>query len=369
MPDRHLVRPLLVVVPADHPIETHRQVSLTCPVSDAFVVGEDWISEHYFTTDAKSESFQGKVLERRKAWDATEVATTQVPLHGAARGDLERGLHAPSRRRTPTATASASGRPTERATMSELCDRLLDVLGYRTGEFAHRDEGPLTWVSSPADRPAAAGDRLRAARRRRSTMSSPRTPTPLVPFIDRGRHEYQVRRAGCRALFVRDDGPAFALVLAGRWALIAEQERWPEGRYLAVDLQLVCERNDTKRGGEIDRALTCLDAAVPGPRRGRRHLVDDRPRGLGQAHRRRLEGPSRGRPPLDRDHRQRGRHPPCRAGPRAAAGRPGAAAGHAVLRYLYRILFLLYAEASPELGVLPTGASEYEQGLQPRPAP
>ena len=32
------------------------------------------------------------------------------------------------------------------------------------------------------------------------------------------------------------------------------------------------------------------------------------------------------------------------------------------LRYLYRILFLLYAEASPELGVLPTGASEYEQG-------
>src|SRR5690606_5584234 len=32
------------------------------------------------------------------------------------------------------------------------------------------------------------------------------------------------------------------------------------------------------------------------------------------------------------------------------------------LRFLYRILFLLYAEASPELGVLPAGAPEYENG-------
>ena len=30
--------------------------------------------------------------------------------------------------------------------------------------------------------------------------------------------------------------------------------------------------------------------------------------------------------------------------------------------FLYRILFLLYAEASPELGVLPTGATEYDRG-------
>jgi hypothetical protein len=32
------------------------------------------------------------------------------------------------------------------------------------------------------------------------------------------------------------------------------------------------------------------------------------------------------------------------------------------LRFLYRILFLLYAEASPELKVVPAGAAEYEQG-------
>src|SRR5699024_6309445 len=32
------------------------------------------------------------------------------------------------------------------------------------------------------------------------------------------------------------------------------------------------------------------------------------------------------------------------------------------LRFLYRILFLLYAEASPELGVLPAGDPAYESG-------
>ena len=32
------------------------------------------------------------------------------------------------------------------------------------------------------------------------------------------------------------------------------------------------------------------------------------------------------------------------------------------LRYIYRIIFLLYAEASPELGVLPVGAAEYDAG-------
>jgi len=32
------------------------------------------------------------------------------------------------------------------------------------------------------------------------------------------------------------------------------------------------------------------------------------------------------------------------------------------LRYIYRVIFLLYAEASPELGVLPVGAAEYDAG-------
>lgn len=40
------------------------------PSFDSLVVGGDWISEHYFTTDSVKESFQGRVLELRKEWDA-----------------------------------------------------------------------------------------------------------------------------------------------------------------------------------------------------------------------------------------------------------------------------------------------------------
>ena len=53
------------------------------------------------------------------------------------------------------------------------------------------------------------------------------------------------------------------------------------------------------------------------------------------------------------------------AGRRASTRCPQAEAqplARQALRYLYRILFLLYAEASPELEVLPVGAGEYEQG-------
>ena len=39
------------------------------PSFDSIVVGEDWISEHYFTTDSTKESFQSEVLKLRKQWD------------------------------------------------------------------------------------------------------------------------------------------------------------------------------------------------------------------------------------------------------------------------------------------------------------
>ena len=163
-------------------------------------------------------------------------------------------------------------------------------------------------------------------------------------------------------LFVRDEAPRFALVLAGPWALVAEQERWPEGRYLAVNLQLVAERNDAKRGGEIDRALTCLEAHSLGPDADGNiwwtEVLDDSVKHTvgvskdlrdgvrlsieiiaNEVVRRRA---AQGLEPLPQEQAQ----------PLAIQS----------LRYLYRILFLLYAEASPELEVLPVGAAEYDQG-------
>ena len=164
------------------------------------------------------------------------------------------------------------------------------------------------------------------------------------------------------ALFVADGAPSLVLILSGRWAVLAERERWAEGRYLAVDLQLICERNDSKRAGEIDRAVTCLEAGSIAPdgdgniwwtgifEESVKHTV-----GVSQDLRigvrasieiiandvvtRRVE---LGLAPLPAEQAQ----------PLAKQA----------LRFLYRILFLLYAEASPELGVLPVGAPEYDRG-------
>lgn len=58
--------------------------------SDAFVVGEDWISEHYFNTESTKQSFQSRVAALRKAWDERAKDGEQTPSSrlAAVRRDL-----------------------------------------------------------------------------------------------------------------------------------------------------------------------------------------------------------------------------------------------------------------------------------------
>lgn len=320
-------------------------------ISDAFVIGEDWISEHYFTTDARNESFHAHVMARRKEWDDTEAATARSRFT-ERRADLERRLGA-------LVEEGATGQ----GEVGPLYADLLNVLGYSTGEFTLTSDGPVTRVASRGLTGAAPLAILLAKPVGVVEDVLAKDADSLLEPIehDDGTVITSVARQ-MSALFVGDDAPTFALVLAGRWCVVAEQERWPEGRYLAIDLQLVAERNDAKRGGEIDRALTCLEAQSLGPdadgsvwwsavldesvkhtvgvsadlRDGVRRSVEIIANEV--VIRRRAKGLS----PLLADQAQ----------PLAVQS----------LRYLYRILFLLYAEASPELGVLSAGASEYDAG-------
>ena len=343
-------------------------------VSDALVVGEDWISEHYFTTDAKAESFAARVRERRQAWDAeakptdgtAPVATTRSRFL-AERGRLESLLaELPGEDEAPSAAALAAA--------DELDAVLRQVLGFVPGELVLTESGPVTFVSpigtegaAPTAllhaRPAATIESLLA--KDGATLASAWTPVDLAePAAGplEGAEPLESVSRTLSALFTDDSAPAFALVLAGRWALVAEKERWPEGRWLGVDLQLVVERNDTTRAGELDRALTCLDAEslVPGPegttwwaatledsaahtagvskdlREGVRESIEVIANEV--VARRRAQG-------LDALLQEQ-------AQPLALQS----------LRFIYRIIFLLYAEASPELGVLPAGAEEYDAG-------
>ena len=343
--------------------------------SDALVVGEDWISEHYVTTDATKESLLARVLERRKEWEALEkpadprtapVATPRSRFR-AERSRLEALLAA-----LAAAEESTTGAALEAT--AELDALMREILGFASAEYRLTERGPVTLVRPVGDEGPAPAALLRARPaatiedllvKDACTLAQAWEPVdlaePAAQPVEGAEPVESVSRA-LSALMTDEHGPAFALVLAGQWALVVDKERWPEGRWLAVNIQLVVERNETTRGGEVERALTCLDAAslVPGPegetwwaatledsaahtvgvskdlREGVRASIEIIANEVVQRH------AARGLGPLPQEQAQ----------PLALQA----------LRYIYRIIFLLYAEASPELGVLPVGAAEYDAG-------
>ncbi len=326
--------------------------------SEAIVVGEDWISEHYLTTDTKSQSFQSRVLERRAAWDAEDAAggpSTRARFT-AKRAELM-GLLAVV---NPEGVDDAAD---SREALHALSTQMRSVLGYVQGVFHLDETGPVRHVAIHGLEDAAPlalidakpvaqledvlakdGDTLLS-----SWTPNDDDPKPLTSVV--------------RALSVVFEGTAkFALVFAGRWLLVAERDRWYEGRYLALDLQLVCERNDAKRGGEIDRVLTCVEAASLAPGGDGEvwwtATLDDAVKHTVGVSEDLREGVRESIEIIANDVVERRRDQGLDPLPKEQA-QPLAKQS---LRFLYRILFLLYAEASPQLGVLPVNAPEYENG-------
>ena len=345
-------------------------------VSDALVVGEDWISEHYFTTDATKESFLARVLERRKEWEALEkpadpnAAPTPTPRSRfrSERAHLEELLAALPADDAGSLTAAAL------EAAGQLDALMREILGFASSEYRLTERGPVTLVRPVGDEGPAPLALLRARPvttvedllvKDAPTLAESWEPVdladPAAPVLEGSEPVESVSRA-LSTLMTDEHGPAFALVLAGQWALVAERERWPEGRWLAVNVQLVVERHETTRGGEVERALTCLDArslvpTVEGETWWAATLEDSAAHTVGVSKDLR-EGVRASIEIIANEVVRR----------RSARGLEPLAQERAQdlalqsLRYIYRIIFLLYAEASPELGVLPVGATEYDAG-------
>ena len=345
-------------------------------VSDALVVGEDWISEHYVTTDATKESFLARVLERRKEWEALEkpadpnAAPTPTPRSQfrSERAHLEELLAALPADDAGSLTAAAL------EAAGQLDALMREILGFASPEYRLTERGPVTLVRPVGDKGPAPLALLRARPvttvedllvKDAPTLAEAWEPVDLAdpdaPVLEGSEPVESVSRA-LSTLMTDEHGPAFALVLAGQWALVAERERWPEGRWLAVNVQLVVERHEVTRGGEVERALTCLDARslVPtaeGETWWAATLEDSAAHTVGVSKNLR-EGVRASIEIIANEVVRR----------RSARGLEPLAQERAQdlalqsLRYIYRIIFLLYAEASPELGVLPVGAAEYDAG-------
>ncbi|ULN36434.1 Eco57I restriction-modification methylase domain-containing protein [Mycolicibacterium smegmatis] len=320
------------------------------PSYDSIVVGEDWISEHYFTTDSPRESFQGKVLELRKQWD-TEAAegrdTVRRRLLGSA-SELQTALSGLAENPDGAPAAHALVR-----TVLGYPESLVDYTGERAGTELRLPNALPVGVTSTLFLQARPVESI-------DDLLDPDTGLLLDAGEEDGKPIVAVTKA-VSAAFRTDDPPAFIVVQAGQWVLLAEAQRWAEGRYLAVDLLVVAERRDDKRGGELDRAAAIL---------GRHALLPDADGNIWWTGV--LEDSVKHTVGVSKDLREGVRlsveiiaNDVVRR--RRERGLPleeidaNELAKHA-LRFLYRILFLLYAEASPELQVLPIGAPEYGEG-------
>ncbi|MEX5635478.1 Eco57I restriction-modification methylase domain-containing protein [Parafrankia sp. FMc2] len=333
------------------------------PSFDAVIVGESWISEHYLTSDARTGSFLAEVLALRTRWKAEEddghltarsalrdAATPLARLFGGLgeqpSDEDVREVHREVRRalrldREPTPWVS---------------DRSGDEVRLPTA-VVHPSPTGTALIILEATPAGAVEDILTTP-----DAAGPRVGQLLDPAVVDGKPQASVAKA-VSSVFLTDDAPPLVLVQAGRWVLLAERSRWPEGRWLAVDLGVVVDRRDVRAAGELEHvaAMAGPDLLLPGD--------DGVAPWLGL-----LEKSVQHTVGVSADLREGVRLSVEIVANEVVARRR--AAGLDVLdvanlgrdltrqslRFLYRILFLLYAEASPQLEVLPVQAPEYQAG-------
>jgi len=167
-------------------------------------------------------------------------------------------------------------------------------------------------------------------------------------------------------LFGAEKPPRYVLILVGAIVILADRHAWGEGRYLAANLDIALGRNDTSLAGELDIIAALFSAeALHSPDGGENplsSLVDAAQKhavGVSEDLRKGLQRSVEliANEVLDRI-RDANVQPEQLDDVRALAG----TLTRESLRYLYRILFLLYAEARPDLGVLPADYPEYAEG-------
>ncbi len=352
-------------------------------ISDALYVVEDWISEHYFTSDDASKTFTARAKALMQEWRSTgeDDPTWRSPRERftSARTGLVSLL---LELQADAAALPETAHPDQRRELLgkrsvAFADELRTILGYTDDTDDTGDEAaPGRWdvtTTGPLHRFATRGvdeaplamlDAL-AADDVQDVLAKQAGHLPADVILAEGTEDEQRLTTVPQvlsALAISKNAPEFLLVLAGRFAVLTSSQLWPQGRYLVADLQTIAERNDLKRGGEVERMLAALSADSLAPDAnsqiwwtGTVQESIDNAVGVSEDLRdgvresieiianeviRRRE--AKGLDPLPQDQAQ----------PLALQS----------LRYLYRILFLLYAEASPELGVLPTGAPEYQAG-------
>ena len=314
---------------------------------DSILNVDEWISDHYFTTDeTKGESFTKRVKTRTKEWTDLENETgtlSPVKRFQQYRGDLQKAF-------ATDADAEATDELIRKAfgfgaSATKNYVRAGEQLSY---EGWHGNAGTLIVLNAQPDKDVNE-DNLVSLPVTEGVTPAGKDPQPTKVSKLIG------------DLFLAQEPPEFIVVIAGTWVLVTERESWPLGRYLAINLQLAVERNDTKKAGELERVAVIL------ARENLERAADGttwwtQTRDESQQHAVKVSGDLRDA--VRESIEIIGNDVLARRGEQQLPldAIDGNDLARQSLRYLYRILFLLFAEASPELAILPTGTPEYVDG-------
>ncbi|MFI1153577.1 class I SAM-dependent DNA methyltransferase [Streptomyces sp. NPDC020817] len=168
-------------------------------------------------------------------------------------------------------------------------------------------------------------------------------------------------------LFACEDAPRYVLLLVGGVIVLADRAVWGEGRYLAVSLDTALQRNDSRAGGELDTIAALFGAdSLRTPEEGGENPLAEL---VGKSTKHAVGVSSELRDGLRtsveliaNEVLERLREQGVQPQDIGELPELGKQLTRESLRYLYRILFLLYAEARPELGILPSDYPEYQLG-------
>jgi hypothetical protein len=186
----------------------------------------------------------------------------------------------------------------------------------------------------------------------------------LAPLELSNREKIETGAKLARWLFAADEPPRYVLLLHGGVVVLADRLTWGEGRYLAVSLDAALERADA---GELEliAALFSADALQPPAEGGEEPLAafvnGSRQHAVGVSAELR-EGLRESVQIIANEVLDRLRDQGVDDPATIYDGNLAKDLGRQSLRYLYRILFLLYAEARPELGILPVDDEDYMAG-------
>ncbi|KPI14012.1 N-6 DNA methylase [Actinobacteria bacterium OK006] len=168
-------------------------------------------------------------------------------------------------------------------------------------------------------------------------------------------------------LFECDEPPRYILMLVGGVVVLADRLAWHEGRYLAVGLDAALNRRDIRNGGELDTVAALFGAdSLRTPEEGGTAplagFVDKSGKHAVGVSTELREGLRLSVEWIANEVLARLRDQGVTPEQIDEPARLAKELGRESLRYLYRILFLLYAEAQPSLGILPADDPEYASG-------